>query len=64
MVIPSEYISALHPSIMAVSYIPLCESHFNFLISGAMKNGVPLIPISILSESLLGNFFDSPKSNI
>ena len=63
MVIPSEYISALHPSIIAVSSISSSISHYNFFSSGAIKNGDPILVSSSISESFEGNLEASPKSN-
>ncbi len=63
MVIPSEYTSALQPSIIADSSSWSSISIFNFLISGAMKKGDPVCVTSSLSESVEGSIYDSPKSN-
>ncbi len=61
--IPSEYISALQPSIIAVWLISPFLPNFSFLSSGAIKKGVPVYVSSSIFESVSGRLVDSPKSN-
>ena len=59
---PREYISTLHPSIIAGSSI----FSFSLFISGGINIGVPvLLSLSISDYAFLGgNICDSPKYNI